>query len=86
MQPWRETAKAPQALAYFSATGQLWGNPLYDWAQVQRDGFAFWLQRLRWQAGRYDLVILDIREKDAFDAGHVPGALNVCEKVLPVAS
>jgi 4-alpha-glucanotransferase len=44
---------------YFAEDGQLWGNPLYDWPQMQRDGFAFWLQRLRWQAGRYDLLRID---------------------------
>jgi 4-alpha-glucanotransferase len=44
---------------YFAEDGQLWGNPLYDWDHVQRDGFRFWLQRLRWQAGRYDLLRID---------------------------
>jgi 4-alpha-glucanotransferase len=44
---------------YFAENGQLWGNPLYDWAQLQRDGYRFWLQRLRWQAGRYDLLRID---------------------------
>lgn len=44
---------------YFSADGQLWGNPLYDWEQQQRDGFSFWLQRLAQQADRFDLLRID---------------------------
>jgi 4-alpha-glucanotransferase len=44
---------------YFSADGQLWGNPLYDWEQAQRDGFAFWRARLRQQLRRFDLVRID---------------------------
>jgi 4-alpha-glucanotransferase len=44
---------------YFSADGQLWGNPLYDWERQRRDGFAFWLQRLALQADRFDLLRID---------------------------
>jgi 4-alpha-glucanotransferase len=44
---------------YFSADGQLWGNPLYDWERQKRDGFAFWLQRLGLQADRFDLLRID---------------------------
>ena len=32
---------------YFSATGQFWGNPLYDWDQMRHDGFRWWLERTR---------------------------------------
>ena len=32
---------------YFSATGQLWGNPLYAWEQHEATGFAWWIDRLR---------------------------------------
>src|SRR5690606_9018475 len=32
---------------YFSADGQLWGNPLYDWAAHRADGYAWWIARLR---------------------------------------
>jgi 4-alpha-glucanotransferase len=54
----------PAALAgvppdYFSADGQLWGNPLYDWEQARRDGFAFWRARLARQLERFDLVRID---------------------------
>ncbi len=44
---------------YFSEDGQLWGNPLYDWNQAQRDGFAFWKRRLRGALQRFDLLRID---------------------------
>lgn len=44
---------------YFSQTGQLWGNPLYDWDAMRADGFAFWHARLRKQLERVDLLRLD---------------------------
>jgi 4-alpha-glucanotransferase len=44
---------------YFSADGQLWGNPLYDWRQAQADGFAFWRHRFGGQMQRFDLVRID---------------------------
>lgn len=44
---------------YFAEDGQLWGNPLYRWAQAERDGFAFWRARLAAQIRRFDLVRID---------------------------
>lgn len=44
---------------YFSADGQLWGNPLYDWAQAERDGYQFWKTRLGQQLQHFDLVRID---------------------------
>jgi len=44
---------------YFSATGQLWGNPLYRWDRVIADGFAWWIDRLRRQLELFDSVRLD---------------------------
>jgi 4-alpha-glucanotransferase len=44
---------------YFSADGQLWGNPLYNWDQAERDGFSFWRRRLARQLQRFDLVRID---------------------------
>jgi 4-alpha-glucanotransferase len=44
---------------YFSADGQLWGNPLYDWRQAKRDQFKFWRERLAIQLTRLDLVRID---------------------------
>jgi 4-alpha-glucanotransferase len=44
---------------YFSADGQLWGNPLYDWGHAERDQFRFWRTRLAHQLQRFDLVRID---------------------------
>ncbi len=44
---------------YFSADGQLWGNPLYDWAQHAADDYAWWVDRLRATAELADLVRID---------------------------
>jgi 4-alpha-glucanotransferase len=59
-----DSAGRPVAVAgvppdYFSEHGQLWGNPLYDWEQGRRDGFAFWRARLARQLERFDLVRID---------------------------
>ncbi len=44
---------------YFSATGQLWGNPLHDWAAQAAEGYGFWVERVRNNLRLYDLVRLD---------------------------
>jgi 4-alpha-glucanotransferase len=44
---------------YFSETGQLWGNPHYDWAAMQKDGFAWWIDRFRATFEQVDMVRLD---------------------------
>jgi 4-alpha-glucanotransferase len=44
---------------YFSATGQLWGNPLYDWEAVERDGWRFWIDRVRGALATVDRIRLD---------------------------
>ena len=44
---------------YFSADGQLWGNPLYDWDAMRADGFRWWKERIRGAAKRYDVVRID---------------------------
>jgi 4-alpha-glucanotransferase len=44
---------------YFSATGQRWGNPLYDWEAIKKTGYAWWLARLRALLTQVDLVRLD---------------------------
>jgi 4-alpha-glucanotransferase len=44
---------------YFSATGQLWGNPLYDWDALARDGWAFWIDRVRGALALVDRIRLD---------------------------
>lgn len=44
---------------YFSATGQRWGNPLYRWDVLERNGFAWWVDRIRRARFLYDLIRLD---------------------------
>jgi 4-alpha-glucanotransferase len=44
---------------YFSATGQLWGNPLYRWDVLRRERYAWWVRRMRKALELYDLVRLD---------------------------
>ena len=44
---------------YFSADGQLWGNPLYDWPVHAAEGYAWWLSRFQANFDLYDVVRLD---------------------------
>ncbi len=44
---------------YFSASGQLWGNPLWDWDAVAREGFRSWLARIRGALALVDRIRLD---------------------------
>lgn len=44
---------------YFSATGQRWGNPLYDWNALAADGFLWWIRRLEHAFSLFDCVRLD---------------------------
>jgi 4-alpha-glucanotransferase len=44
---------------YFSEDGQLWGTPLYAWRALARDGYSFWVERLRSLCERFDQVRLD---------------------------
>ena len=44
---------------YFSATGQRWGNPLYRWDRLQKDGFKFWIDRIHTQLRLFDLIRID---------------------------
>ena len=55
----RPTAVAGVPPDYFSALGQLWGNPLYDWDAMRRDGFKFWRSRIQHQLQRVDLLRID---------------------------
>ena len=44
---------------YFSKTGQLWGNPLYDWGRMKRDGFKWWIDRVRATLSLVDIIRID---------------------------
>ncbi|MBR5047471.1 MAG: 4-alpha-glucanotransferase, partial [Eubacterium sp.] len=44
---------------YFSETGQLWGNPLYDWKYHQKTGFSWWMKRIKAQLTLSDIIRID---------------------------
>lgn len=44
---------------FFSETGQLWGNPLYDWQALETNGFKFWIERLRGNSQVFDIIRID---------------------------
>ena len=44
---------------YFSEDGQLWGNPLYNWERMKKDGYAWWIERLRAAKKLFDVVRID---------------------------
>lgn len=54
----------PKAVAgvppdYFTEDGQLWGNPLYDWDAIRRDGFGWWIRRIDGAGKLYDVIRID---------------------------
>jgi 4-alpha-glucanotransferase len=59
-----DAQKKPLAVAgcppdEFSPTGQLWGNPLYDWDEHERTGFGWWIKRMKNASVLYDTVRID---------------------------
>ncbi|MBS1792573.1 MAG: 4-alpha-glucanotransferase [Acidobacteria bacterium] len=44
---------------YFSKTGQLWGNPIYNWENMRRDGYGWWISRVRFTLKLVDIVRVD---------------------------
>jgi len=59
-------SKRPRFIAgvppdYFSRTGQLWGNPVYDWQQLERTHFRWWTQRMK-----HNLLLFDFLRVDHF--------------------
>ncbi len=52
---------------YFSVTGQRWGNPIYNWEQMEQDGFAFWVKRIGYNQTLFDIIRIDhFRAFDTF--------------------
>ncbi|HEX7176214.1 MAG TPA: 4-alpha-glucanotransferase, partial [Pyrinomonadaceae bacterium] len=59
-----DSAGRPRVIAgvppdYFSRTGQLWGNPIYDWGRMVEDGFAWWVERVRGMLSLVDIIRVD---------------------------
>ena len=51
----------------FTADGQLWGNPLYSWDEHKKDGYAWWINRIKHQFELYDVLRIDhFRGMDEF--------------------
>ncbi|MBQ8523800.1 MAG: 4-alpha-glucanotransferase [Clostridia bacterium] len=44
---------------YFSEDGQMWGNPLYNWTVMKKDGYTWWCDRIRHMASMFDAVRID---------------------------
>ncbi len=44
---------------YFTADGQLWGNPLYDYEAMEKDGYSWWINRVRGAEKIYDVIRID---------------------------
>lgn len=59
-----DKSRIPKAVAgvppdYFSADGQLWGNPLYRWTYLRLHGYDWWVERMRGMAELYDMIRID---------------------------
>lgn len=59
-----EETREPSLMAgvppdYFSATGQLWGNPVYNWEALQKQNFAWWVQRFESLLDYVDIIRID---------------------------
>ena len=64
---------------YFSATGQLWGNPLYRWNAMEKDNFLWWRQRMSNMLKLVDIIRIDhFRGLEAF--WEIPGGAPTAEK------
>lgn len=55
-QPYQVAGVPPD---YFSENGQLWGNPLYDWTQMRKEGYAWWKQRFTHAFSLFDMIRID---------------------------
>ncbi len=44
---------------YFNSEGQLWGNPLYDWEAMKKDGYGWWIRRIDGALRLFDIVRID---------------------------
>ncbi len=61
---WLDEERLPVRVAgcppdYFSATGQLWGNPLYDWEYLKKTDYAWWVRRVAAAAKLFDVTRID---------------------------
>lgn len=59
MEPYAVTLKAGVPPDFFSAEGQLWGNPTYNWNSLGRTGYSWWIRRIKRALSLYDTVRID---------------------------
>jgi 4-alpha-glucanotransferase len=64
---------------YFSATGQLWGNPIYNWDRMRADGFRWWIDRVRASLDIYDILRID-HFRGFAAAWEIPGGDKTAER------
>lgn len=64
---------------YFSATGQLWGNPIYDWLALKQTGYRWWTDRVRALMRQVDVIRLD-HFRGFVAAWHIPAGATTAEK------
>jgi 4-alpha-glucanotransferase len=64
---------------YFSATGQLWGNPIYDWDAMRRSNFSWWTARIKATLHLFDIVRVD-HFRGFAAAWEVPAADETAER------
>lgn len=64
---------------YFSEDGQLWGNPIYDWAAMAKDKFRWWIARVKRTLSQVDLIRLD-HFRGFAQAWHVPAGDKTAKK------
>jgi len=69
---------------YFSETGQLWGNPLYDWGTLARRGYDWWVERFRYLFSQFDCIRVD-HFRGFESAWHVPAGHRTAAKGTWVA-
>ena len=61
---WLDESRNPVCVAgcppdYFSATGQLWGNPLYNWDYLKETGYKWWFERIKAATALFDITRID---------------------------
>lgn len=56
---WKPSFVAGVPPDYFSATGQRWGNPVYNWEMLEKKNFSFWINRLKYSSRLYDIIRID---------------------------
>ena len=81
---WNKKIDCPKSVAgvppdYFSAEGQLWGNPLYRWSEHKRTQFAWWMQRIKKQFEWFDVLRID-HARALFDYWAVPQSAKTAQQ------